>query len=67
MRRKRFNDDDLEKSMNAVGEGKTTMYAASKEYKIPGTTLRDHMSEKVQHTQMGPAKSLSLEEESFLG
>lgn len=65
----RFNYDEkqMEKAIEAVNQGTCSIYEASKQFKVPRSTLDDKIKGRVpKQRKMGPATILTTEEEECL-
>ena len=63
--RAQWTDEALKEAIQAIDDG-YTMEEVSIHYSIPRTSLRDHISGKTTSRKMGPAPTLTKEEEEAL-
>ena len=60
IRLKLWDDDSMKQAMEAVKVGLTGVNQAASNFKVPRTTLRDHLSGRVEHgAKSGPGQPLS--------
>ncbi|CAG4980455.1 unnamed protein product [Colias eurytheme] len=63
----RYSQETLEKALNAIIRGETSINKASKTYNIPKSTLHNKINNKVPwQRKMGPVSQLTFEEERKL-
>ena len=64
VRRKQYTNLQIEKALEAVRSGKTSINQAALNHGVPRTTVKDRISRKVKHnTNSGPPRYLNEDEE----
>lgn len=64
--RKTYQEKDVQEALLAIKNGQMSKKAASKNYKIPRSTLQFRLSENFTKARPGPATVLTEEEESTI-
>lgn len=65
-KRAQWTDEDLQAAMNAVKTGQLTQRAASERFKLPRTTLRNHLKTEKTTKNLGRKTVLTKEQEKVL-